>query len=47
MKLLLHKSYYGKRTETTLEKLIPNEKIGDGDWVLSEDMNPNGDIQLL
>ena len=42
-----YKSYYGKRTETTLEKLIPNEKIGDGDWVLSEDMNPNGDIQLL
>ena len=42
-----YKSYYGKRTKTTLEKLIPNEKIGDGDWVLSEDMNPNGDIQLL
>lgn len=21
--------------------------MGDGDWVLSEDMNPNGDIQLL
>ena len=42
-----YKSYYGKRIETTLEKLIPKDKIGDGDWVLSEDMNPRGDIQLL
>jgi len=40
-------SYYEKRVETTLEKLIPKDKIGDGDWVLSEDMNPQGDIQLL
>lgn len=36
-----------KRIETSLEKLIPKDKIGDGDWVLSEDLNPQGNIQLL
>ena len=42
-----YKSYYGKRTKTTLSKLIPQDKIGDGDWVLSENMDENGEYALL
>jgi restriction endonuclease S subunit len=41
------KSYYGKRTKITLGKLVPCEKIGDGDWVLSENMDENGTIRLI
>ena len=39
--------YYEKRTKTTLEKLVKSENIGDGDWVLSENMNPYGNIKLV
>ena len=38
---------YGERFKTTLEKLVPANKIGDGDWVLSEDMDENGDYKIV
>lgn len=42
-----YKSYYNKRIKTSLSKLIPNNKIGDGDWVLSENMDENGEYSLV
>lgn len=42
-----YKSYYGSRTFTTLNKLIPSDKIGDGDWVLSENMDENGEYRIV
>ena len=42
-----YKSYYGSRTFTTLKKLIPSNKIGDGDWVLSENMDENGEYRIV
>ncbi len=41
-----YKSYY-LENKTTLLELIPKEKIGDGDWVLSSDMDENGDYSLV
>ena len=42
-----YKSYYKNRTTTTLQQLIPKDKIGDGDWVLSENMDQNGEYSLV
>ena len=42
-----YKSYYGKRLTTTLKELIPLNLIGDGDWVLSENMDSNGEFRLI
>ena len=42
-----YKSYYKNRTKTTLSELIPNDKIGDGDWILSENMDENGEYSLI
>ncbi len=42
-----YKSYYGYRIKTTLSELIPKDKIGDGDWVLSENMDANGEYSLI
>lgn len=42
-----YKSYYKNRTKTTLQQLIPKDKIGDGDWVLSENMDQNGEYSLV
>ena len=41
------KSYYGPLHQTTLGELIPHNKVGDGDWVLSEDMDETGDYRLV
>ena len=30
-----------------LKNFIPSKYIGDGDWVLSENMDPNGDYKLI
>ena len=35
------------RTKTTLSSLIPSDSIGDGDWVLSENMDENGEYSLV
>ena len=42
-----YKSYYGNKISTTLKELIPKDKIGDGDWVLSENMDENGEYSLV
>lgn len=42
-----YKSYYKNRLKTTLSNLVPKDKIGDGDWVLSENMDINGEYSLL
>lgn len=42
-----YKSYYGNRILTTLKKLIPENKIGDGDWILSDDMDEKGEYALV
>ena len=42
-----YKSYYGARIKTTLKELINPNDIGDGDWVLSENMTENGDYNLI
>ena len=42
-----YKSYYKNRRKTTLSELIPKDKIGDGDWVLSANMDANGEYSLL
>ncbi|MCQ2793403.1 MAG: restriction endonuclease subunit S [Bacilli bacterium] len=42
-----YKSYYGERKNMTLEALINKDKIGDGDWVLSENMDERGEYSLI
>ena len=42
-----YKSYYKNRIKTTLQQLISKDKIGDGDWVLSENMDQNGEYSLV
>ena len=42
-----YKSYYKYRTKTTLANVIPKDKIGDGDWVLSENMDEKGEYSLV
>ena len=42
-----YKSYYRNRAKTTLSELIPKDKIGDGDWVLSENMDEKGEFSLV
>ena len=42
-----YKSYYQYRTKTTLANIVPKDKIGDGDWVLSENMDENGEYSLV
>lgn len=41
-----YKSYY-QIEETTLSELIPSNNIGDGDWVLSSDMDEQGEYSLV
>ncbi len=42
-----YKSYYGNRISTNLEEYIDINNIGDGDWVLSENMDEKGNIKLI
>ena len=42
-----YKSYYNDKHNTTLKQMIPKNKIGDGDWVLTSDMDENGEYSLV
>lgn len=42
-----YKSYYQPSISTNLSELIPNDNIGDGDWVLTENMDENGEYSLI
>ena len=42
-----YKSYYNDKYNTTLKQMIPKNKIGDGDWVLTSDMDENGEYSLV
>jgi len=42
-----YKSYYKPTISTNLSELIPNDNIGDGDWVLTENMDENGNYSLI
>lgn len=42
-----YKSYYNDKYNTTLKRMIPKNKIGDGDWVLTSDMDENGEYSLV
>ena len=42
-----YKSYYGNRISTNLEEYIDKNDIGDGDWVLSKNMDEKGNIKLI
>ena len=42
-----YKSYFMNKNKEHLKNFIPSKYIGDGDWVLSENMDPNGDYKLI
>ena len=42
-----YKSYFMNKNKEYLKNFIPSKYIGDGDWVLSENMDPNGDYKLI
>lgn len=42
-----YKSYYTNRKKASISNLVPKDKIGDGDWVLSENMDKNGEYSLV
>ena len=42
-----YKSYYENREKITLKSFFKSNEIGDGDWVLSEDMAENGEYSLI
>ena len=42
-----YKSYYANRHIKRLKDIIPDEKVGDGDWVLSENMDNEGEYSLV
>ena len=42
-----YKSYYLNREKTNLSKLIDKDKIGDGDWILSSNMDNDGEYNLV
>ena len=42
-----YKSYFMNKSKEHLKNFIPSKYIGDGDWVLSENMDPNGSYKLI
>lgn len=42
-----YKSYYSNRQTKKLKDIIPTDKVGDGDWVLSENMDNHGEYSLV
>lgn len=42
-----YKSYFVNQNKECLKNFIPPNHIGDGDWVLSENMDTNGEYNLI